>query len=474
MLIGRCQRSNDVIEPRLKTQWFIRTGPLAEAALRATRSGETTIVPARFEKVWEGWLTNLHDWNVSRQLWWGHRIPAWYCPDGHTTVSAEVAGPAACDVCGRPAGELTQDPDIFDTWYSSGLWPFSTLGWPDATDDLRRYYPGAVMETGYDIIFFWVARMMMLGLHLTDAAPFRKVYLHGLVKDPYGKRMSKTKGNVVDPLEAIDTAGADALRFALLNGTSPGNDQKFRSEKLEDARNFANKLWNATRFVDGCPPGVDRPDAAAARAAGAGPGPARSSRALDPVARRRDRGGSRPRLCRRQLRRGRAGPVRGDLERVLRLGSGAGKGPARRRFARRDEDREATWWTLVAALDTYLRLLHPVMPFVTEALWAVVPHAADDPDLLIVARWPTAGDRDATIEATMEELIELVVAIRNARAAADLAPAAWLETHLSVPDRAFAHVRSSSRPPSSGSPEPGRWRCTVAARTCLGRPARSR
>ena len=254
MLIGRCQRSNDVIEPRLKTQWFIRTGPLAEAALRATRGGETTIVPARFEKVWEHWLTNIRDWNVSRQLWWGHRIPAWYCPDGHTTVSSEVGGPAACEVCGRPAAELTQDPDIFDTWFSSGLWPFSTLGWPDATDDLRRYYPGTVMETGYDIIFFWVARMMMLGLHLTDAAPFRKVYLHGLVKDPYGKRMSKTKGNVVDPLEAIDTAGADALRFALLNGTSPGNDQKFRSEKLEDARNFANKLWNATRFVMGARP----------------------------------------------------------------------------------------------------------------------------------------------------------------------------------------------------------------------------
>ncbi|MEZ0241190.1 MAG: valine--tRNA ligase, partial [Chloroflexota bacterium] len=206
MLIGRCQRSNDVIEPRLKTQWFVKTGPLAVAALDATRSGETRIVPPRFEKVWENWLTNIHDWNVSRQLWWGHRIPAWYCPDGHITVSAEIGGPASCETCARPAAELTQDPDIFDTWYSSGLWPFSTLGWPDRTEDLRRYYPGAVMETGYDIIFFWVARMMMLGIHLLDSAPFQKVYLHGLVKDPYGQRMSKTKGNVVDPLEAIDTA----------------------------------------------------------------------------------------------------------------------------------------------------------------------------------------------------------------------------------------------------------------------------
>jgi valyl-tRNA synthetase len=435
MLIGRCQRSNDVIEPRLKTQWFIRTGPLAEAALRATRGGETTIVPERFEKVWEGWLTNLHDWNVSRQLWWGHRIPAWYCPDGHTTVSSEVGGPAACDGCGRAAAELTQDPDIFDTWYSSGLWPFSTLGWPDATDDLRRYYPSAVMETGYDIIFFWVARMIMLGLHLTDAAPFRKVYLHGLVKDPYGKRMSKTKGNVVDPLEAIDTAGADALRFALLNGTSPGNDQKFRSEKLEDARNFANKLWNATRFVMGVrPASLDLATAATRKE----PDPAR----LGPAERWIQ---SRAAATVAAVDRAFADDNFGEVARVLYQAIWSefcdwGLELAKSRLtnpALVDEDREATWWTLVGALDTYLRLLHPVMPFVTEALWAVMPHTADDPDLLIVARWPRARARDATLESTMDELVELVVAIRNARAAADLAPAAWLETHLSIPDSAF-------------------------------------
>ena len=160
-------------------------------------------MPGRFDKIWEHWLTNIRDWNVSRQLWWGHRIPAWYCPDGHVTVSAEPAGPAACEVCGRPAGELVQDPDIFDTWFSSGLWPFSTLGWPDDTADLRRFYPTSVMETGYDIIFFWVARMMMLGIQLTGRAPFHTVYLSGLIRDPYGQKMSKTKGNVVDPL-AVD------------------------------------------------------------------------------------------------------------------------------------------------------------------------------------------------------------------------------------------------------------------------------
>ena len=222
MVIGRCQRSNDVIEPRLKTQWFIRTEPLAERALEATREGRTRILPERFEKTWEHWLTNIRDWNVSRQLWWGHRIPAWYCPDGHVTVTSAPDGPDACAVCGRPAAELRQDPDIFDTWFSSGLWPFSTLGWPDETADLATYYPTSVMETGYDIIFFWVARMMMLGLELTDAEPFHTVYLSGLIRDPLGQKMSKTKGNVVDPLGVIDESGADALRFALIHGADAG------------------------------------------------------------------------------------------------------------------------------------------------------------------------------------------------------------------------------------------------------------
>ncbi|HEU4572989.1 MAG TPA: valine--tRNA ligase, partial [Candidatus Limnocylindrales bacterium] len=248
LMIGRCQRSNDVIEPRLKTQWFIRVGPLAERALEATRTGRTQILPERFEKEWEHWLTNIHDWNVSRQLWWGHRIPVWYCPEGHATVSEEPDGPNACAVCGRPADELTQDADIFDTWFSSGLWPFSTLGWPDDTADLARFYPTSVMETGYDILFFWVARMMMLGIHLTGREPFHTVYLSGLVRDPLGQKMSKTKGNVVDPLETIDEFGADALRFALIDGTAPGNDLRLGREKLEKGRNFANKLWNAARF----------------------------------------------------------------------------------------------------------------------------------------------------------------------------------------------------------------------------------
>jgi valyl-tRNA synthetase len=434
MLIGRCQRSNDVIEPRLKTQWFVKVAPLAEQALRATRGGETRIVPPRFEKVWEHWLTNLHDWNVSRQLWWGHRIPAWYCPDGHVTVSDEEHGPSACDTCGRPAAELTQDPDIFDTWYSSGLWPISTLGWPDLTDDLRRYYPGTVMETGYDIIFFWVARMMMLGIHLADDVPFRTVYLHGMVKDPYGQKMAKSKGNVVDPLEAIDSAGADAMRFALLNGTSPGNDQKFSNERLEDGRNFANKLWNATRYVVGARPATVDPAAERRAPDASSVGPAERwirSRAAATVA---------------AVDKAFADDNFGEATRVLydaiwselcdwgielaKVGLADESRPA--------EARAATWWTLVEALDTYLRLLHPVMPFVTEALWAALPRALEDPELLIVARWPSAPALapayDAALERDVAQVLELVRAVRNARATVGTPASAWLALDVLVPD----------------------------------------
>ena len=439
MLIGRCQRSNDVIEPRLKTQWFVKTGPLADAALAATRTGETRIVPARFEKVWENWLTNIHDWNVSRQLWWGHRIPAWYCPDGHATVSADAAGPERCDTCGRGASELVQDPDIFDTWYSSGLWPFSTLGWPDRTEDLRRYYPGAIMETGYDIIFFWVARMMMLGIHLIDSAPFQRVYLHGLVKDPYGQRMSKTKGNVVDPLEAIDTAGADALRFALINGTSPGNDQKFSSERLEDGRNFANKLWNATRFVVGARPASIDPGLAAR--------PTADDSALGPTERWIR---SRAAATVAAVDRAYADDNYGEVSRVLYDAIWAefcdwGIELAKVRLADQaltDAERETTWWVLVEALDTYLRLLHPMMPFVTEALWGSIPHADDDPELLIVARWPKAGATDEPLEADIAQVLDLIRAVRNARAAAGVAASARLPLTVRVPESLLANVQA--------------------------------
>ena len=429
MVIGRCQRSGDIVEPRLKTQWFIRTGPLAARALDSTRSGRTRILPERFEKTWEHWLTNIRDWNVSRQLWWGHRIPAWFCPDGHVTVSSDPSGPAACEVCGRPASELRQDPDIFDTWFSSGLWPFSTLGWPDDTRDLERFYPSSVMETGYDIIFFWVARMMMLGLQLTDVEPFHTVYLSGLIRDPEGQKMSKTKGNVVDPLGVIEESGADALRFALIHGATPGNDQRFGAAKLEHARNFANKLWNATRFVVRA-----RPSTIADRAE-------RRLPAIDHLGPADRWLLSRAAATTAAVDAAMADYAFGEVTRLLYDAiwneyCDWGVELAKVRLADTTlsaEAREATWWTLVEVLDTYLRLLHPVMPFVTEALWASLPHRASDPELLIVARWPVAGARDEASERDVASLVALVTELRTARATARLPAADWLETLVYVP-----------------------------------------
>ncbi len=429
LILGRCQRSNDVLEPRLKTQWFIRTGPLAARALDATRSGRTRILPPRFEKTWEHWLTNIRDWNVSRQLWWGHRIPAWYCPDGHVTVSSDENGPSACEACGRPAAELTQDPDIFDTWFSSGLWPFSTLGWPDDTPDYRTYYPTSVMETGYDIIFFWVARMMMLGLQLTDVEPFHTVYLSGLIRDPEGQKMSKTKGNVVDPLGVIDETGADALRFALIHGSASGQDQRFGRTKLENARNFANKLWNATRFVVGARPGTIPAGAERRLPDQAALGPAERwilSRASATTA---------------AVDAALADYAFGEVTRLLYdaiwnefCDWGLELAKVRLADASLPADvREATWWALVEALDTYLRLLHPVMPFVTEWLWGAIPHRESDPGLLIVARWPAVSARDETVERDVDALLELVRGIRNARASAHIEAATWLLTEVVVP-----------------------------------------
>ena len=432
MLIGRCQRSDDVVEPRLKTQWFVRVAPLAAAALEATRSGKTQILPERFVKVWEHWMTEMRDWNVSRQLWWGHRIPAWYCPDGHSTVTADPAGPKACEVCNRPATELRQDEDIFDTWFSSGLWPFSTLGWPEKTRDLERFYPTSVMETAYDIIFFWVARMMMLGIHFTGEAPFHTVYLSGLIRDPYGQKMSKTKGNSVDPLETIDEVGADALRFALVNGTAPGNDARLGAEKLENARNFANKLWNVARFVLGARPASIPVGAPRELPDRDHVGPADRwilSRAAATVA---------------AVDRAMALYTFGDASQVLYEAvwneyCDWAVELAKIRLA--DEslppaDREATWWTLVDVLDTYLRLMHPIMPFITEAIWERLPKATADPELLIVAGWPEVGGDavDDAAEVEVAALIDLVRAVRNARAEARIEPAAWLPVDVFVPD----------------------------------------
>ena len=434
MAIGRCQRSEDIVEPRLKTQWFIDVKPMAERAMQSVRAGHTRFVPERFEKVFFDWLKNIHDWNISRQLWWGHRIPAWYCPDGHVTVSDDEHGPSTCASCG--SGSLAQDEDTFDTWFSSGLWPFSTLGWPDDTGDLRAYYPTTVMETAHDILFFWVARMMMLGEWLTNEAPFSVVYLSGLIRDPYGKKMSKTKGNVIDPLRIMDDIGADALRFALVNGAAPGADQRLGPSRLDGARNFANKLWNAARFVLGARPAELPPDAVLAL-----PDADRLGAAEHWILSR----------CAAAIRDADAAYASFQFAEATRILHAATWSEycdwylemAKVRLAPEVDAaaRVATWQVLAWVLDRYLRLLHPVMPHITEEIWGRLPHRPDDGDLLITAAWPAPGSATGADEiraAAVADILELVSQVRNARADAGIEPGTWLVADVRFDDPAVA------------------------------------
>ena len=441
MVVGRCEKCDTVSEPRLSVQWFIRARPLAEPALASVREGRTRIVPPRFEKVYAHWMENIHDWAVSRQLWWGHRIPAWFCPDGHITVSDQPEGPNACAECGRSANELTQETDIFDTWFSSGLWPFSTLGWPDDTPEMRRFYPTSVMETAYEILFFWVARMMMLGLFCTGVEPFHTVYLHGIVRDPYGQKMSKTKGNVIDPLEMIDEVGADALRFALVSGNGPGVDQRLTDAKLTGGRNFTTKLWNAARFVL-----ANRPPGAGAA----------------------ERTDAQPSLPTRWLRSRLAGATERATRQLDALDLGgyaatvydaawsdycdwfleAAKVDLRRADAS-PADRAETWRAAADGLATVLRLLHPLMPFVTEELWQALRDAKPDlagGELLILAPWPEPAGRDRAAEAAFDDLASLIRTVRNLRTESGLTAGAWAAVSVDpVDDEASGRLRDGMR-----------------------------
>ena len=409
--VGHCDRCDEVVEPIVSKQWYVRMEPLARPARDAVADGRVRIIPERFEKVYFNWMDNIRDWCISRQLWWGHRIPVWYCDDCEEVI-VEMEEPAQCPRCASSA--LRRDEDVLDTWFSSGLWPHSTLGWPEQTEDLDYFYPTSVMETGYDILFFWVARMIMMGIENTGQVPFNTVYLHGLVLDPEGVRMSKTRGNVVDPLELIDMYGADAVRFALTTRTSPGNTQRLNESKLEASRNFANKLWNAARFVMTSAEGADSlPDSL------------KGWEALGEVTHREDRWiVSRLNRVAAQVDAHMKEYQFGEAQMVLhdflwseycdwylemskiRIRSGDGPSPLP---------------VLAHVLERVLRLLHPFLPFITEEIWQTLqcrlPQGSHAPEALVVASYPQADPSrfDEGAEREVEAVLELVRAARNVR-----------------------------------------------------------
>ena len=423
--VGSCYRCRTVIEPRVSQQWFVKMKPLAEPAIEAVRSGRTKFVPERFDKVYYNWMENIRDWCISRQLWWGHRIPAWYCPDcGEIVVSRE--DPAACPKCGCTA--LKQDEDTLDTWFSSALWPFSTLGWPDKTPELSYFYPTSTLVTGYDIIFFWVARMIFSGVEHMGEAPFDTVLIHGLIRDAQGRKMSKSLGNGVDPLEVIAQYGADALRFMLATGNSPGNDMRFTTEKVESSRNFANKLWNAARFIlmnlgdSDIEPGL--PDTLTLEDKWILSKFNSLARAVTDNLEKFELGLAVQKLydfiwdqfcdwyielCKARLQ----GEKAADARRVL-----------------------------VFVMTRTLSLLHPFMPFVTEEIWQSLPHEGE---ALIRAPWPVYDEALAfpAEEKEMERVMDAIRAIRNRRAEMNVPPSRKAEVYV---ETAFADTFRTGAP----------------------------
>src|SRR6266478_1304991 len=366
--VGVCYRCKTVVEPLVSKQWYVRMKPLAEPAIKAVRSGKIKIVPRAWSKTYFHWMENIRDWAISRQLWWGHRIPVWYCDkDGSMHVSRTDL--SACPQCG---GALRQDTDVLDTWFSSGLWPFSTLGWPESTPELKVFYPTSVLSTGFDILFFWVARMAMLGIKFMGDVPFRHVYIHALVRDAEGQKMSKSKGNVVDPLSVMDRYGTDAFRFTLAALAAQGRDIRLTEERIEGYRNFANKIWNAARLVLTNREGYD---------------PALARRGIPSVA-----------------------------DRWIKRSLYQPESPAARAVTQR---------TLVETLEATLRLLHPFMPFISEELWQRLPHQGDS---VMIAPFPKASRKGRVPEAErlMAPVLDFVSAIRTIRSESRISPAVEL------------------------------------------------
>jgi valyl-tRNA synthetase len=412
--VGHSERSGAVIEPLLSTQWFVKMKPLAERAITAQKNGKgVRFVPERFEKIYLHWIENVRDWCISRQLWWGHRIPAWYCDDcGEMTVARTE--PSTCPSCG--GSRLRQDEDVLDTWFSSALWPFSTLGWPDRTDDLKRYYPTNVLVTGYDIIYFWVARMIFTALEFTDEIPFRDVIFTGLVRDAEGRKMSKSLGNGVDPMDVIEKYGADAMRFMLSTGCTPGNDQRFRWERVEAARNFANKIWNASRFALMHLEGVSREELKLK-----GPFSTadrwilhRLNETVRDLTRLFDR-----------YDFSEAGRVLYNFiwDELCDWYIEFAKLPL---YGEDEEAKRVTRSVLVHVLDQSLRLLHPIMPYITEEIWQHLPIVGES---ITIASWPEVNEAFHAPEAVkeMQVLIEAIRAVRNIRAEMEVAPKHQIE-----------------------------------------------
>ncbi len=423
--IGKCSRCRTVVEPLVSKQWFVRTKPLAAKAIAAVDEKRIEIIPENWVKTWNEWMHNIRDWCVSRQLWWGHRIPAWYCDACNETGACDEAIVSRTDIvtCPKCGGPLRQDSDVLDTWFSSGLWPFSTLGWPDQTDDLKHFYPTTLLITGFDILFFWVARMAMLGLEFMGDVPFRKVYIHGLVRDAERQKMSKSKGNVIDPLVVTEEYGTDAVRMALLSGTAPGTDIVFTIDRIESARAFANKIWNAARFlflnIERCNVPIGLPPAL-------------------PVPTQIEDRWIQSRL--------------NECVREMNVAIGQYRYHEAAQSVRRffwdefcdwyvelkkfrfveNSGLNDDWKNLLPVFETSLRLLHPVMPFLTEELWhrlggeegrsiSLLPYPLFDP-----------SKYDAEAEVEIKLLQEIVTAARNLRADSGLDPKQPLEGHISI------------------------------------------
>ena len=404
--VGTCYRCGTVVEPRVSKQWFVKMEPLAKPAIDVVREGKIRLIPERMEKIYYNWMENIKDWCISRQLWWGHRIPAWYCEDcGETIVAKET--PEKCPKCG--GSHLHQDEDTLDTWFSSALWPFSTLGWPEKTPELSYFYPTDTLVTGYDIIFFWVARMIFSGLEHMGDIPFKTVFFHGLVRDAQGRKMSKSLGNGIDPIEVIEKYGADALRFTLVTGNSPGNDMRFTEEKLESSRNFANKIWNAARFIhmniDGFDVKNELPESLTLEDQWI-------VSALNTVTKE----------------------VTENLEKY-ELGIAVQKlydfiwdqfcdwyiELAKTRLMAKDETSVGARQVLVWTFTSILKLMHPFMPYITEEIWQTMPHEGE---ALMAADYPIYNEKYAypQAEAEMHRIMEAIRAIRNRRAEMNVPP----------------------------------------------------